>query len=62
MEHEERTIGILSPEKTFSRPFCQRQEVTHNVGQRERYEGFLEGNLSLQYTGSPMRPGPLLLQ
>lgn len=31
---------------------CHRQEVIRNVGQMERYQGFPEGNLRLQDTGS----------
>lgn len=37
---------------------CHRQEVTHNIGQTERYQGFPKGNPRLQDTGSPRGPGP----
>lgn len=48
----------LVPEEVFQSYPCHRQEVTHNVGQTERYQGFPEGNLRLQDTGSPRGPGP----
>lgn len=48
----------LVPGDVFQSYPCHRQEVTHNVGQTERYQGFPKGNLSLQDTGSQRGPGP----
>jgi len=58
VETKEENNCHLVPKENFQSNPCHRQEVTHNVGQTERYEGFPEGNLRRQDIRSPRRPVP----
>lgn len=54
---EEDNCHLVPREVLQSYP-CHRQEVAHEVGYTERYQGFPEGNLRPQDTGSLRGPGP----
>lgn len=58
METQEEDNCHLVPRDVLQSYPCHRQEVTHNVCQTERYQGFPEGNLRPQDIGSLRGPGP----